>query len=188
MRCYVYPEKYREFAMSILKLRYLLLVCFVIGPVLFCMADVVNNDGLLALGAILFVVGCGFFATFSVQDTLAMIKIDETGIHKLDSKGKPYRGSEYQYVRNMEVRAVCITEISSENTKRSYSPVGGNNVKLILVYVDGVNCFDDLQLENVGSKDHPTYYCDRLLHHHSCFAFEYNEKAWELLQAKVSAG
>ena len=186
MRLPVYPEKFRKIAQFKLKIRYWLLLLHVIGILMFCAGVQHSIEALLVAGALTAAAGSLFLITFNAKDALISVEISDDGISLLDEKGIAFRCTEYRYIRSVEIRSLQITEITSENGKYSDFPGGGIDVKLIMVYFDGASCFEELHLR-VLSKKFDLYWCDKIFYHHNCIAFMYNDDAWNLLNAKLTA-
>lgn len=189
MRFPVYPEPYRKGSLFVLKIRWYLLASFIIGWALFWITLEMEPDNytLIVIALFLGIAGLFFFATFNAPDELILAEIREDGIHILDHKGDPYRSVEYRYVRNVEVRTLYITQISSVNAKPDYGSSPSIKATVIMAYINNAFCFEDLNLEQLRWKGENAYWCDKIFHHYNCFAFVYNEEAWNLLQAQLAA-
>ena len=186
----VYPEWHRRFHGFILKIRYYLLALLPIGIALFCLGfEEPQNDFLILAGIMLGVIGAQFFDTFHSHDAMIGIEIKSNGIHISDAKGDVFRTSDYRHVRNIEIRTVQVTRFAHGNYTSPHAvlPDHGIVVQLIMVYINGAFCFDDLKLEALKSKDPNLYWCDEIFHHQNCFAFVYDETAWKLLNEQRAA-
>ena len=184
MRFPVYPEEHRKLARFKLRIRYPLLTIFVVGIIMFVIGADTANEALLIAGSLAGACGFLFFATFNAKDSLIWAEIGADGIRILDDKGQAFRSIEYRYVRSIETRKVKLT-LSSSESKKGYAPLSGVEVQLIIIYTNGAYSIDDLDRWQLGKNGAEFYYCDELFHHHSCIAFVYDVKAWELLNDMI---
>ena len=189
MRFPVYPEWHRRFHGFILKIRYYLLTLFPIGIALFCLGfEEPHNLFLILSGTVLGLAGALFFATFHAHDAMIWVEIKPDGIHVSDANRDVFRTAEYCCVRNAEIRTMQVTRFAHNNytSYRTVLPDRGVAVQLIMVYINGALCFDDLKLKRLKSKGPDLYWCDEIFNHHNCFAFVYDEAAWNLLNEQIT--
>lgn len=159
----------------------------VVGPMLLIIGTEADpqSDALILAGALLWASGGMFFTTFHVPNAMAWVQIKEDGVYILDGKGQAYRSVEYRHILNVETRMFQVTEISSEQSKNRYPPTSGIAIKAIMIYINGVRCFDDLKLRQLGKKGEELYWCDQIFRHNNCFAFVYDEGAWNQLMIQI---
>ena len=182
MRFPVYPEKLRKTALIKAKIRYPLLAMLVAGILIFSYGCSHEAEGLIVAGALIGAAGFCFFGTLDSGDALICADIGDNEIRIIDKKGNPIRSTEYRYVRKIEIRSLQVTNISSEHCDNF--PGSGIDTKLIMVYFDGVKCFEDMKLQCLSRK-YELYWCDKILWHYNCIAFLYNADAWNLLNARM---
>lgn len=184
MRFPVYPERLRKPARFLLKIRYILLAMLVLGTILFLVGSDLRSNALIGTGALVGVFGGLFFCTIAANNAMVQVDIQDDGIHILDGRGRPYQSAPYDSVRKIEIREIRITETSSDNSR--HGPDAGFDARLIMIYINGAGCFEDLRLTRYTKGGRDVYWCDKVLHHSNCIALVYDETAWELLNRQLA--
>ena len=176
-----FPEALRKYARAPKKISDVMRVIGILGVVLSIVGFKIESEYVWIVGFIFALLGVASFPLrIESKNAFLQVRIDENGVSVVDDEGDVLRSSEYRYVRNAEVRDIEMTwELGND---KEDNPGGGVKTKLIMVYINCAFCFEDLNLQRLGRRDHIFYRSTDILFNHNCIAFEYNEEAWNLLQ------
>ena len=187
----IYPEIHRKWGERARKAGKIFGLLGTVAGVIMLVGVIIWGEGLFLLGFVLSFVFSGLWLScMGAKNTYVWVKIDEDAIRIVDEAGQVLRSSEYRYVRHMEIRELRLSLDPQETGHSSYDVYRADPaVKLIMVYIDGAYCFEDLKLAELRAcfSKEISYWCDKVLFHHNCIAFAYDEEAWRLLQGYVFA-
>lgn len=186
MRYPMFPKGLRANTRQLCVLHRCAVALWCMYAILWIVAFAIQNDEL----AIYLISACCLPPCLSIvsmkqRDFLAWVEIREDAIVLLDGRNNVLRSSAYRYVRSFERREVRMT-VGSRDTNSSRKYVRSTRADVILVYIDGAQCFEDLHLYAPFLGEDDIYWCDDVFYHPNCIAFAYDEEAWRILSERLN--
>ena len=183
MRFPIYPDIYRKLARITLKTRKPVAVLSFISVLILILGGILDHNDLVIAGIVFSFIFAGLLVvTIGGHNVLFFAEIGEDMLRIVDEKGNVLRSTEYRHIRHMEVRIIALSLVARERSDLDRVSYQGWEGKMIMVYIDTANCFEDLTLYEIRGFKGVFYPCDELMFHPNCIALAYDERAWELLQ------
>lgn len=173
----MWPEYYRVRAREALGSRAEIAAYFCAGVVCVLLTILFQWFICLVMGPVLIILA--IFAWLDLrwkrENEFLNVRLNDASIDILDANSNVLRSTAYHDVRRAEVRTLKMHERIRQGRLELT-----RDCELIMIYIDGARCFDDLKLTKNGCCSG-----EELFFHPRCIALAYDEDAWNYLQLQI---